>query len=444
MAITWQGWMRYLGGQVFNADEGTQYSGPMGRASDAGVVVTDDKALAIGTVFRCIRIISEVGALLPITAYKILPKGDREPLPDSHWLQKLIKYPNEVMTGDQLTEALLAQEAGWGNAYAEVVRDNKGQPREVWPYKVDRMEVKRLPDRSISYRYPDAHGSLREQRKGSVMHMRGFTLDGVMGLSPLALARNAAGIALQAETYAATFYAAGGVPTGVMTSERLLNDPQRKQIRDEYGGMAGTGGGQRFWLLEAGLKYQPLTVNPEDMQMLLTRSFQVADLARFFGVPLFLLFETEKSTSWGSGIEQQNIALKTYTLAPYAQDLANAWNFYVVPPEERGKICVDVDLEALQTADFAALSAYYGNLGDKGYITRNEGRRKLKLPRMDTPNADKLTVQSQMVTIDKIDKDKPAPRGVTPPGQPPDPNQPDGTQSDGEDGDAPKEPAAAA
>lgn len=415
MAITLRGWVRYLGGTLFNSDRGMQLRGPDRGSSDAGIAVTDDLAMQIGTVFRCVRIIAEVCALLPVKGYKRLPNGDREELPDSHWLQQLLDHPNEVMSGDQLREALYAQQAGWGNAFGQIVRDSTGIPRELWPYKVDRMAVERNPDLTIDYLYPNAQGTREKLRRGTVMHMRGFTLDGVMGLSPLGMARNAAGLALQAEKYAATFYAAGGVPVGVMKADRVLNPKQREQIRTEYSGMADGKGGQRFWLLEAGLTYDALTVNPEDMQMLLTRSFQVAELARFFGVPLFLLFETEKSTSWGSGIEQQNIALKTYTLAPYAQDMAAAYNNQVIPRELRSKLFVDVDLEALQTADFKSVATYYGGLTDKGIMVRNEARRRLKLPRIDVPQADMLTVQSQFVTIDKVGETPktpaPAPNG---------------------------------
>lgn len=414
MAITVQGWMKYMGGTLFNPDRGTQLPGPDRMGSGAGITVTDDVAMTVGAVFRCIRILSEVGALLPLVAYERLADGDRKELPYDHWLPRLIRQPNEVMGGDQWLEAMYAQQAGWGNAYSQVVRNSLGQPVELWPYKVNQMKVERKEDLTVQYHYPTPNGTMRPLEKGRVAHMRGFTVDGVMGISPLGLARNACGIALQAETYAGSFFAHGGRPAGIMTSEKLLNQPQRDQIKSQYASMADATTGERMWLLEGGMTYQPLTVNPDDMQLILTRGFQVAEVARFFGVPLFLLFETEKSTSWGSGIEQQNNALKTYTLAPMAQDMANLWNHSIIPEAERRKIFVDVDLEALQTADLAALLAYYGGMSDKGIMDRNEIRRKMKLPRRTDKNADRLTVQSAMVPLEKLGEDAPPPPNLQP------------------------------
>lgn len=415
MAITWQGWMRYLGGgDLFNADRGVQFAGPQRAYSNAGITVTDDAAITVSAIFRCIRFLSEVGALLPIVPYERLPDGDRKELPASHWLSRLIRRPNEVMSGDQWSEAMYAQQAGWGNAYSQIVRNAAGQPVELWPYKVDRMKVERLPDLTVRYTYPDPQGTQRVLEKGRVAHMRGFTIDGVMGISPLSQARNAAGIALQAETYAGSFFAHGGRPAGVMTSEKLLNEPQRKQIREQYGSMADATTGERMWLLEGGLKYQALTVNPDDMQLILTRGFQVAEIARFFGVPLFLLFETEKSTSWGSGIEQQNNALKTYTLAPLAQDMQNLWNHQIIPLDQQDKLFVEVDLEALQTADLAALLTFYGGMADKGIMHRNEVRKKMKLAKSPDKNADKLTVQSAMTTLENVGEEQRQPPSLQP------------------------------
>lgn len=419
MAITLKGWMKFLGGTVFNPDKGAQLAGPDRISTTSGVNVTDDTAMTIGAVFRCIRVISEVCALLPIKAYRRLPDGDREELEYDHWLPKLIRQPNEEMSGDQWAEAMYAQEAGWGNAYTQIVPNSLGIPIELWPYKVDRMVVTRNADLTVAYKYPDPQGVPRDLPRGRVGHMRGFTVDGIMGLSPLGLARNAAGLAVQAERYAGSFFAAGGQPAGVLTSERILNEKQRQQIRDEYGPMGDASTGKRMWLLEASLKYEAITVNPEDMQLLLTRAFQVAEIARFFGVPLFLLFETEKSTSWGSGIEQQNNALKTYTLAPYAQDMANLWNSKIIPVKERKEVFVDVDLDALQTADFAAMLAYYGGLADKGITTRNEIRKRLRLPRNTAEAADQLTVQAQMVPLEMIGKVQPSHGSTTPGGAAP-------------------------
>lgn len=405
MPITWKGWMKYLGGGAFNADRGMQYTGPNRPQSDSGAVVNDDVALTIGAIFRSIRVIAEVSALLPLRAYERDSNGDLkeiDPAGKDGWLPALIRRPNPVMTGDQWREAMYAQMGGWGNAYSDIVRVASGRPQELWPYKVDRMEVHRRTDLGVDYRYPDAQGVPQTLRAGKVLHLKAFTLDGYTGISPLGCARNAAGLALQAERFAGSFYAAGGKPSGVMTSDRVLSPQQRSQILEAYGSMGEGGTGKRFWLLEGDLKYQPLTVNPDDLQMVATRAFQVSDIARFFGVPLFLLMETEKSTSWGSGLEQTNLAFLLYTLQPYLQDMAEAWNTWIIPPADQGRLCVEVDTDPLMAADFTSRANFLSTMWQNGGMTRNEGRKKLKLPRINDAAADQLTVQVNLVPIDKL------------------------------------------
>ncbi len=405
MPITWKGWMRYLGGGAFNADRGIQYSGPNRPASDSGAVVNDDVALSIGAIFRSIRVIAEVAALMPLRAMERARNGDLtevDPLGPDGWLPALIRKPNPVMTGDQWREAMYAQMAGWGNAYSDIVRVDTWRPKELWPYKVDRMEVHRRDDLEVDYKYPDVYGSPRVLQRDRVLHLKAFTLDGYTGLSPLGCARNAAGLALQAERFAGSFFAQGGKPAGYMSSDRVLSPQQRTQILDAYGSMGESGTGQRFWLLEGDLKYTPLTVNPDDLQMVATRGFQVSDLARFFGVPLFLLMETEKSTSWGSGLEQTNLAFLLYTLQPYLEDMANAWNSYIIPAKDQGRLCVEIDTDPLMAADYTSKANFLSSMWQNGGMTRNEGRRKLKLPRVDDPAADQLTCQVNLVPIDKL------------------------------------------
>lgn len=412
MAIQWQSWMRWVWPQLWNPQLGQQTAGPMTYANEAGQSISESRAMQIGAVFRCIRIISEVAAALPMNAYQIDVSGDRTPLRDSHPLNGLIAEPNPVMTGDEFRETQFAAASGWGNGYAMVVPNDEGQPIELWPYNPSQMVVRRQADRTLMYQYPTPYGVPEILKPAQVLHTRQFTIDGYMGLSPLALARESMGLTVGADRYAASFYAQGGRPAGVMTSDKLLTDPQRKQIRKEYGGIAdGAVGedfrdvenqtGKRMWILEGSLKYTPITVNPEDMQMLQTREFQISDIARFFGVPLFLLMSNSKDTSWGTGLEQMNLGFLTYTLRSYLQRMTTIWNRRLVSPNWR-RICVDIDTDPLITMDSTALQAVYSSYSQNAVMTRNEVRRKLRLPQSTEKNANALTCQTALTTIDKL------------------------------------------
>lgn len=389
---------------LWNPEKGEQRSGPDSYVNRSGVVVTDQIALQIAAVFRCIRIIAETAASLPLCAYRQVGPYDRVPLEASHWLPQLLIEPNEEMSGDEWAESMYGQMAGWGNAYSQIAANSEGRAVELWPYKVDRMVVNRRADLTLEYKYPDVYGSPKELPRGKVMHLRAFSLDGVMGLSPLGLARESLGLAVGAQNYAGSFFSSGGRPSGVMTVDKILTDKQREQIRKEYGGMADGGDGKRFWLLEAAMKYQAISVSPEDMQMLQTRAFEVSEIARFFGVPLFLLMETEKSTSWGSGLEQSNLAFLIYTLRPYLHRMQNTFNRRIIPKAERGKIFVEVDVAPLLMADFATLATYLSTAVQNGYMTRNEARRWLKLPADPSPGANLLMAQVNMSPLDLLGK----------------------------------------
>jgi len=403
MAIQWRPWMRWIGGGLWNPDKGRQQAGPETYANNAGQPMNDALALQISAVFRCIRIIAETAASLPMHSYKVLAGGDRAPLEDSHPVNRLIYEPNEEMQGDEIRESLFGQMAGWGNGYAQSVPQSEGKIVELWPYKPDAMRVDRREDRTLKYTYPGMSGTPDELPKGRVFHLRGFSLDGVMGLSPLTMARQALGMSVAARDYGARFFANGGRPAGILSSDNTLTDKQREQLRAELSGIADGSNGKNFYTLERGLKYSAITVSPEDMQMLQTQAFSIAEIARFFGVPLFLLMETEKSTSWGSGIEQQNIGFLTYTLRPYLTRMVGTWNRRLIPKEDRGKIIVDIDESPLMTMDSAALKEFASTLVNNGLSSRNDVRVKyLKLPRVPDKNMNAYTVQTALTPIEAL------------------------------------------
>lgn len=409
MAILWRSWMRGLFGGLWNPETGPQRAGPYAYANEAGQDVSDSRALQLSAVFRSIRIISEVAALCPMCGYKKLPNGDREELPESHWLQQLIAYPNETQTGEEWRETMYAQGAGWGNGYSQIVPNDAGRATELWAYKVGNMDVFRQRDRTLEYKYPNMDGIQETLPPGRVFHMRMFSPDGVMGLSPLSMARESLGLTVGAERYASSFFAQGGRPAGVMTSEKLLTDKQREQIRKEFAELGGSNGntGKRFWLLEGHLKYSAITVSPEDMQMLQTRQFQVSDIARFFGVPLFLLMESSKDTAWGTGLEQQNLGFLAYTLNTYLKRMCTTFNWRIIPPAERSKIFVDIDVNPLTALDSVALKELLASFSSNAIMTRNEIRRRLKLPQSADKNTNKLTCQIALTTLDKLGEQPP-------------------------------------
>lgn len=420
MAIQWAKWMRWAYPSLWNMQVGRQNSGPMSLVNEARQSITEERAMQVGAVFRSIRIIAETAAALPMRGYQGTPGGDAVPLKDSDPINGLIEEPNPTMSGDEHRETMYAQMAGWGNGYTQkVIAPSDGLIKELWPYIVYNMQVDRAPDRTLTYIYPDPNGAPRTMTADKVAHFRSFSLDGVMGLSPLAMARESLGLAVGAERYASSFYAQGGRPAHVLTSDKLLTPAQREQIRSEYGGMGGmpqdlseleSQTGKRMWVLEASLKYQSITVSPEDMQMLQTRSFQVSDIARFFGVPLFLLMENSKDTSWGSGLEQMNLGFLAYTLRPYLQRMIRVWNRQIIPTFPGHRKFVDIDTQPLLALDSTALKELYGGYASNGIMTRNEIRRLLKLPAATDKNADKLTVQVALTPIEKL--------GVVPPPQP--------------------------
>ena len=314
----------------------------------------------------------------------------------------MLKYkPNQTMTDVEFREAMTTQLVLWGNAYASIARDTRGNPISLLPLIPGKMEVVRLPDKSIEYKYYTEEGiETFEQR--DIFHLKGFSAEGLVGFSPLAMARHSLGLFVAAEQYSAGSFRRGGRPLGTLNFEKVLTPEQRKGAHQIYEDITGGAmNNARSWVLEGGATYFPIGIPPDDLQMLESRQFQLGEIARFFRVPSHLINDSEKATSWGSGLEQLDLGFLKYTLTPYLRRWETTIrNTLMTGPESR-KLIVEHNVEGLLRADSKARAEFYSKLAQNGIMSRNEIRAKENLSRRE--GADELTVQVNLTPVDELE-----------------------------------------
>jgi len=387
-------------GLLSNMDSGQQSTGPGSRSTVAGITVNDDRALQVSAVWSCARLITEAVGSLPLNLYSRTADG-REPLDTTHWLYQLLRSsPNQYMTPLEFREAMTLQLVLWGNAYA--LKTYSGdRVVALLPLRPEAVTVHRGPE-GLSYHYQTSAGPVIYGQK-SIFHIKGFGTDGVVGLSPLAYARQSLGISVAADTHAGSSFANGGRPGGVITFDKFLTPDQRADAKRLYEGIsAGPNNANKLWTLEGGSKYESIDIPPDDLQMLETRSFQLAEIARFFRVPSHLINDSDKATSWGSGIEQLNIGFLQYTLAPYLKRWETTIADSIVAPGDKRSIVVEHQIEGLLRADSKSRAEFYSKMAQNGLMTRNEIRGKENLP--PKPGGDDLTVQLNLTPVQNLEK----------------------------------------
>lgn len=267
-----------------------------GGASHAGVTVNETTALNVTTVYACVRILAETVASLPLPVYRRLPGGGKERAQDHYLYSLLHDQPNPEMTSLELREALMGHMALWGNAYAEIERDNAGRAIGLWPLRPDRMTVRRV-NGALAYEYQVPNGAKVALAPGQVLHLRGLSPDGIIGYSPIRLAREAIGLALATEEFGARFFGDGAHPGGIVEYPGKLSRQQIEEYKQSVTkAYAGLGKAHRLMVLEEGLKYTQVGIPPDDAQFLQTRRFQVEEIARFFRIPPHMLADLERAT----------------------------------------------------------------------------------------------------------------------------------------------------
>lgn len=380
--------------------------------TSSGESVSADSSLTLSTVWACVRLISETIGALPLHLYEMQENGDRRLAREHPLYEVLNAQPNATQTAAEFWQMMVAHVLLRGNAYARIEAGARGQIVGLIPLHPDRVMVEQLGDGRLRYRH--------EQRvllADEVMHLRGFSLDGIMGLSVVAYARESLGLGLGAERYGSRFFGNDSRPGGVLHTDKDLDIAGRDRakvdrLRQMWAEAHSRGNQHRVAILPNGLQWQQVGIAPEEAQFLQTREFQAEEICRWFGVPPHLVGLTTKTTSWGSGIEQMGTSFVTYTLMPYLSRISQA-------------VRRDLELPDRLFAEHVTQALLRGNLLDRygayqigrtnGWLSANEIRRFENMNAIAGGDAylTPLNMRDSSATLAESEPAQPVPQAVS-------------------------------
>ena len=363
---------------------GSRYTFYMG-GSTSGKAVTERSAMQMTAVYSCVRILAEAIAGLPLHVYRYNSNGGKEKAIDHSLYLILHDEPNPEMSSFVFRETLMTHLLLWGNAYAQIIRNSKGEVMALYPLMPNKMSVDRDENGQLYYQYlrsTDEVGGKNETvilKPTDVLHIPGLGFDGLVGYSPIAMAKNAIGLAIATEEYGAKFFANGAAPSGVLEHPGTIKDPQRvrEAWQSQFGGSQNSG---KIAVLEEGMKYTPISISPEQAQFLETRKFQINEIARIFRVPPHMVGDLEKSSF--SNIEQQSLEFVKYTLDPWVIRWEQSIMRTLLTPEEKKSYFVKFNLEGLLRGDYQSRMNGYATARQNGWMSANDIRELENLDRI--------------------------------------------------------------
>jgi HK97 family phage portal protein len=370
-----------------NRTAGSAYSFFLGQSS-SGKRVNERSAMQTSAVYACVRVISESVASLPLHLYRYTDNGGKEKAIDHPLYHLLHDEPNQEMTAYSFFEVALTHLLLWGNAYSQIIRNGKGEVIGLYPLMPDRMNVDRDERGNIYYEYqissddaPTNKGSSVKLKPEEVLHVPGLSFDGLVGYSPIAMAKNSIGLGIAAEEYGSKFYANGAAPSGVLEHPGTLKDPSkvRESWTQTFGGSANS---NKVAVLEEGMKYTPISINPSEAQFLDTRKFQVTEICRIFRVPPHMVADLEKSSF--SNIEMQSLEYVMYTLRPWLTRLEQAMARRLFTEEEKKKYFIKFNVDGLLRGDYQSRMNGYATARQNGWMSANDIRELENLDRIPT------------------------------------------------------------
>ncbi len=347
---------------------GSTYSFFFGGTA-SGKTVNERTAMQTTAVYACVRILAETIASLPLNVYRSTDNGKEKAI--DHQLYYLLHdEPNPEMTSFVFRETLMSHLLLWGNAYAQIIRDGRGKVLALYPLLPERMTVDRTTDGQLYFEYRKDTGYVI-LRPEDILHIPGLGFDGLVGYSPIAMAKNAIGMAIATEEYGGKFFANGASPGGVLEHPGVVKDPAR--IRESWNAVyQGSGNAHRVAVLEEGMKFQPIGIPPEQAQFLETRKFQTEEICRIFRVPPHLVANLDKATF--SNIEHQSISFVVHTIRPWLVRLEQGMNKALLTPSEKGQYFVGFVVDGLLRGDYASRMQGYAIGIQNGFLSPNDVR----------------------------------------------------------------------
>ncbi|MDE6589693.1 MAG: phage portal protein [Oscillospiraceae bacterium] len=368
-----------------NSTAGSAYTFFFG-GSTSGKAVTERSAMQMTAVYSCVRILAEAVAGLPLNLYRYTEDGGKEKATDHPLYLLLHDEPNPEMSSFVFRETLMTHLLLWGNAYAQIIRNGKGEVIALYPLMPNKMSVDRDSQGQLYYAYQrGTDEALRDKnqtvilRPTDVLHIPGLGFDGLVGYSPIAMAKNAIGMAIACEEYGAKFFANGAAPGGVLEHPGTIKDPQR--VRESWQStFGGSGNANKIAVLEEGMKYTPIGISPEQAQFLETRKFQTNEIARIFWVPPHMVGDLEKSSF--SNIEQQSLEFVKYTLEPWVTRWEQTIQRSLLSTGEKSRYFVKFNLEGLLRGDYQSRMNGYATARQNGWMSANDIRELENLDRI--------------------------------------------------------------
>lgn len=364
--------------------------------SSSGKVVSADKAIHLSAVWACVRLLSESVSTLPLKIYARQADGSRKPATDHPVYQVLCRRPNMEMTPSRFMLMLVASICLRGNAFIEKKMIGSKLISLV-PLLPQNMVVKRLENGRLEYTYTES-GQKRVIPEKSLMHIRGFGLDGVCGMMPMREGRDVIGAAMAVEESAAKIFENGLQSSGFLSADQALDPEQRERLRGYMQAFTGSKNAGKIMVLEGGLKYQNVTMNPEAAQMLESRAFSIEEICRWFRVPAFMVGHADKQSSWASSVEGMNLQFLTNTLRPLLVNIEQEIARCLLDGDD--DLFAEFSVEGLLRADSAGRAAYYTTALQNGWMSRNDVRRLENMPPIE--GGELYTVQLNLTPLEDL------------------------------------------
>lgn len=391
--------------KVDNRTAGSSFAFFLG-GSTSGKVVTERSAMQMTAVYSCVRILSEAVAGLPLHFYKYDSNNSKTKAIDDPLYTLLHDEPNPYMTSFIFRETLMTHLLLWGNAYAQIIRNGKGEVVALYPLMPNKMSVERDDNGEIYYIYSksveegkSADAGYHILKKEDVLHIPGLGFDGLVGYSPIAMAKNAIGLAIATEEYGAKFFANGAAPSGVLEHPGTIKDPTkvREAWMSQFGGSSNSG---KVAVLEEGMKYTPISISPEQAQFLETRKFQINEIARIFRVPPHMVGDLEKSSF--SNIEQQSLEFVKYTLDPWIIRWEQSLNKALISKENKSKYFFKFNVEGLLRGDYQSRMNGYAVARQNGWMSANDIRELENLDKISAEDGgDLYLINGNMLPLNR-------------------------------------------